>query len=115
MPTHRTRLLCVGKDPDLLQTRCAVLGQSGYDARSATVAEAEPLLHTEQFDLVIVSAFLDEEEKGRILTAAGKMSTLVLKGLTLAPELLVEVERLTAHPSNGAHASTSPAPLPMQQ
>ena len=101
MPSHRTRLLCVGKDPDLLRTRCAVLSQSGYDARSATVAEAELLLRTDQFDLVIVSAFLDEGEKDRILTAPGKMTTLMLRGLTLAPELLGEVARLTAHLSNG--------------
>ena len=94
MATRLTRLLCVGKDPALLRTRCAVLSQSGYDARSATVSEAELLLLTEEFDLIIVSAFLDEWEKGRILAAAGTMPTLVLRGLTLAPALLVEVERV---------------------
>jgi DNA-binding response OmpR family regulator len=93
------RLLCVGRDADLLRSRCAVLSQSGYDARSATVAEAELLLLTEKFDLVIVSAFLDDREKDRILAAAGKMPTLLLRGLTLAPELLVEVGRLTPHSS----------------
>ncbi len=94
MAARLTRLLCVGKDPALLRTRCAVLSQSGYDARSATVSEAELLLLTEEFDLIIVSAFLDEWEKGRILAAAGTMPTLVLRGLTLAPALLVEVERV---------------------
>ena len=94
MATRLTRLLCVGKDPALLRTRCAVLSQSGYDARSATVSEAELLLLTEEFDLIIVSAFLDEWEKGRVLAAAGTMPTLVLRGLTLAPALLVEVERV---------------------
>jgi hypothetical protein len=34
----------------------AVLESAGYDAKSATVAEAEVLLRTEKFDLVIVSA-----------------------------------------------------------
>jgi hypothetical protein len=94
MPTHPTRLLCVGKDPALLRTRCAVLRQSGYDAQSANVPEAEILLLTEKFDLIIVSAFLDEWEKGRILAAASTMPTLVLRRLTLAPELLSEVERM---------------------
>ena len=94
MAARLTRLLCVGKDPALLRTRCAVLSQSGYDARSATVSEAELLLLTEEFDLIIVSAFLDEWEKGRVLAAAGTMPTLVLRGLTLAPALLVEVERV---------------------
>ena len=88
------RLLCVGKDLHLLRTRCAVLCQSGYDAQSATASEAELLLKTEQFDLIIVSAFLDEREKDRIRVAAGKVPTLMLRSLTLAPELLVEVERM---------------------
>jgi len=94
MPIRPTRLLCVGKDPALLRTRCAVLGESGYDAQSATVPEAELLLLTEKFDLIIVSAFLGEWEKGRILSAAGKIPTLELRGLTLAPALLVEVARI---------------------
>jgi hypothetical protein len=96
MPTRPTRMLCVGKDLDLLRTRCAVLNQSGYDAQLATVPEAEGLLSTEEFGLIIVSAFLDDEEKGRILSAAGKMPALLLRGLTLAPELLIEVERMLA-------------------
>jgi hypothetical protein len=96
MPTRPTRLLCVGKDLDLLRTRCAVLRQSGYDAESATVPEAELLLLTEKFGLVIVSAFLDDSEKGRILAAAGETPTLMLRGLTLAPDLLVQVERILA-------------------
>ncbi len=94
MPTRPTRLLCVGKDPALLRTRCAVLHQSGYDAQSANVAELEILLLTEKFDLIIVSAFLADWEKGRILAASGVMPTLVLRRLTLAPELLSEVERM---------------------
>jgi hypothetical protein len=96
MPTRPTRMLCVGKDLDLLQTRCDVLNLSGYDAQSATVPEAELLLLTEKFDLVIVSAFLDDSEKDRILAAAGTMPTLMLRGLTLAPELLGKVQRMLA-------------------
>ena len=93
MPSRPVRLLCVGTDPDLLQTRCAVLSRFGYDAISASVADAEMLLHTEEFDLVIVSAFLSQEEKNRAISAAGNTPTLVLDGLTLAPDLLAEVER----------------------
>jgi hypothetical protein len=93
MPSRPARLLCVGEDFDLLRTRCAVLSQSGYEAKSATVPEAELLLRAEKFDLIIVTAFLCEWEKGRILSAAGKMPTLLLQGLTRSPELLVEVER----------------------
>jgi hypothetical protein len=95
MPSSRpARLLCVGNSGDHLETRCAVLGSAGYDARPAALPEAESLLRTSNFDLVIVSAWLSEWEEGRILTAAGKTPALVLTELTLAWELLAKVEGL---------------------
>jgi hypothetical protein len=93
MPTRSARLLCTGNDPILLETRCSVLIQSGYDAQAATLTEAETLLHREQFDLVVVSAWLTEWERGRILAAAGKTPAYALPELTLADELLAQVER----------------------
>ena len=50
------RLLCVGSDVVHLKTRCDVLVSVGYIARSVTVWEAEILLQTDEFNLVIVSA-----------------------------------------------------------
>jgi CheY-like chemotaxis protein len=91
MPAH---VLCVGNGVDHLQTRCAVLGSAGYNAKSADLPEAETLLRTEEFDLIIVSAWLEEWEKGQFLTAAGKTPVLVLTELTLADKLLAQVERL---------------------
>src|ERR1700733_8550302 len=102
MAHHPARLLCTGKEADLLQSRCAVLRHAGYDARAATLEEAEILLRTEQYDLVIISACLSEWERGRILSAAGKMPTYVLRGLTFAPELLTQAERRLAPVSQSA-------------
>jgi hypothetical protein len=65
----------------------------GYDAKSASVADAEILLGTEVFDLVIVFAFLSQEEKDCVISAAGDTPILVLEGVMLAPELLAKVER----------------------
>jgi hypothetical protein len=96
MPSQPARLLCVGNEQDALTTRCAVLGSVGYIAKSTTVRNAETLLRTEEFDLVIVSAWLDEWEKAKILAAAGKTPTLVLTELTLADKLLAQVEMLLA-------------------
>jgi CheY-like chemotaxis protein len=90
------RLLCVGKEPDSLQIRCSVLESAGYDAKSATVAEAVKLLRIEEFDLIIVSAFLSHEERDKVISAAPDIPNLVLDGLTLAPELLAQVERLVS-------------------
>jgi hypothetical protein len=74
--------------------KVTVLSYSGYDAISATLPEAETLLRREQFALVVVSAWLSEWERCRILAAAGKTPTYVLTELTLADELLAEVGRL---------------------
>jgi hypothetical protein len=50
------RLLCVGKEPELLRARCAVVGSASYNARSAVLPEAKTLLRTEEIDPVVVSA-----------------------------------------------------------
>jgi hypothetical protein len=47
-----------------------------------------------EFDLAILSAWLSNEEQGRILSAAGDTPILVLTELTLAKDLLVKVERM---------------------
>ena len=98
MVPRPARILCVGNDSDLLLTRCAVLSKAGYESRSATVSEAEILLSTERYDLVIVSAFLSLHERHRTVSAAGDGPVLALNGLTLAPELLAMVEARLACP-----------------
>jgi hypothetical protein len=102
MPYSPTRLLCTGKDADLLQSRCAVLRHSGYDAQAASLMDAEILLRTEKYDLAIVSASLSEWERGRILLAAGKTPTYFLRSLTFAPELLAQVEQRLSPVSRSA-------------
>jgi hypothetical protein len=88
------RLPCVGEDTQSLEFRCAVLQRAGYHATPASVPEAETFLRTEHFDLVIVSAWLQEGENEKVVTSAGKTPTLVLTRLTLAQDLLGQVERL---------------------
>jgi DNA-binding response OmpR family regulator len=80
----------------LLQTRCAVLWRSGYVAHPAALTEAENLARTEEFDLIIVSAWLSDRETDRILAAAGETPALVLTEMTSADELLAKVERVLA-------------------
>jgi CheY-like chemotaxis protein len=94
MHPRPARLLCIGKELEVLHTRCAVLRRAGYDTRAATLAEAEALLRRQEVDAVIVSAWLSEWEKGRILSTAVNTPTLVLDGFTLARDLLAKVEKL---------------------
>jgi hypothetical protein len=92
MPSRLARLLCVGKELDHLRSRCAVLESAGYDAKSAPVAEAEVLLRTEKFDLIIVSVHVSQDELSRVTSAAGETPILVLEGITFPAELLAKVE-----------------------
>ena len=101
MPSRSFKVLCAGKDLSLLRTRCAILVESGYDARPATLEEAEILLLNEQFDLVVVSAWLNDSEKDSLLSAVGRTPTYVLPGLTLAGELLAQVGRRLAPAQEG--------------
>lgn len=94
------RILCVGSDHILLYSRCAVLASDGYDARPAMLLEAEDLLITAGFDLMILSAMLSAEEKSRVLRAVpGATRTLVLESLVTPPDLLQKVAELCSRPS----------------
>ena len=88
------RIVCIGKDPGLLRSRCAVLAHGGYDAQAVMFAEAENRLRTGSFDLIILSAILNDEERRQIIAQVGDPTRiLILKKLIFASELLAEVER----------------------
>jgi hypothetical protein len=94
MLSSPTRILCIGKDSGLLRSRCAVLAHAGYHAEAVMFAEAENLLRTEEFDLIILSAILSSEEREHISAFIGNtVPILALKKLTFASELLTDVEQ----------------------
>jgi DNA-binding response OmpR family regulator len=55
------KILCVESDVAVLESRCAVLKFSGYDAASATPRVAEIVLRSQKFDLVVVSRLGDSD------------------------------------------------------
>ena len=94
MQRQPSKILCVGSEMDLLHIRCEVLSKSGYEARATTLGEAERILRREQFDLVIVSAYLSEPAKTEILALIGnRMPVLELHTTTFARDLLAQVEQ----------------------
>jgi hypothetical protein len=94
MLSNPPHILCIGKDSGLLRSRCAVLEHAGYDAQAVMFAEAETLLRTTEFDLIILSAILTNEERDYISAFIGDtVPILVLKKLTFASELLAEIEQ----------------------
>jgi hypothetical protein len=88
------RILCIGKDATLLWTRCAVLQHSGYDARGVIYESGEDVLTREQFDLIILSAILNDQERERICELVdGAVPILSLQKVLFARELLGKVEQ----------------------
>jgi hypothetical protein len=57
-------------------------------------------LRAERFDLIVVSAFLSDQEKAEVLAIDdGKTPTIMLEGLTMASKLLTLVESRLAQSS----------------
>jgi DNA-binding response OmpR family regulator len=85
----RARVLAVGADPTLLETRQAVLASGGYEAVVATPQDVDQKLAAEEFDLVILSMMLGEKQQKRIqakLPAGTK--ALLLESLVQPEDLL---------------------------
>jgi DNA-binding response OmpR family regulator len=85
----RYRVLSVGTDLYLLNTRQAVLASCGYDCLIATPEDFDEKLRSGRFDLVILSVMLNHEQRGHILSRlpAGTRP-LVLESLMFPDELL---------------------------
>jgi hypothetical protein len=74
-------------DLAVVETRCAVLKYSGYDAASASPQVAETALLGRAFDLIVLSR-LSDSDLHRILNFADGADVLVLEEPTLPDQLL---------------------------
>jgi len=91
------KILCVESDPFHLESRCAVLKYSGYDATAASPQVAEILLRSHKFDLIVISTVSDFDLQ-RIINLSDGAEALVLDGLTMPSKLLSLVaQRLNRH------------------
>jgi hypothetical protein len=91
------KILCVELDVAVLESRCAVLKYSGYDAASASPQLAEIVLRVQKFDLLVVSS-LNDSDLHRIINLADGADVLVLDSFTLASRLLsLAAQRLNRH------------------
>ncbi len=91
------KILCVELDAAVLESRCAVLKYSGYDAASASPQLADILLRSQKVDLIIVSRLRDSDLH-RIVNLSDGAEVLVLDGITMPSELLSLVaQRLNRH------------------
>jgi hypothetical protein len=94
MLTKPARILCIGKDFGLLRSRVAVLTNAGYDSQAAMFHEAEGILRMHDFDLIIISATLSDEERDYVAKLVGSgASILAQRNFTLSSDLLAAVGR----------------------
>jgi DNA-binding response OmpR family regulator len=91
------KILCVEVDVAVLESRCAILKISGYDAASASPQVAEILLCSQKFDLIVLSS-LSDYDLHRVINLAEGAEVLALEVLTMPSELLFLVsQRLNRH------------------
>jgi CheY-like chemotaxis protein len=97
VPDTRFRILCVGVDMRLLNTRQALLDSRGYESWIATPADVDEKMSSGRFDVVILSFMLSELDKRRIKAKIPAETKLVaLTGLIMPDDLLRTVaETLT--------------------
>jgi hypothetical protein len=89
---RKAKILCLGRNLELMRTRCAVLATEGYEAQAAIIPEG--FNQIEGFDLLIVSARLVEEYGRRCLPAG--VPTLVFDGFVYPIQLIRSVEEKLA-------------------
>ena len=81
------KILCVEHDVAVVESRCAILKVSSYDAASASPQLAEIILRGQRFDLIVVSGLRDYDLY-RVANLADGADLLVLDGFTIPSELL---------------------------
>ena len=85
--TMDAKILCVEHDVPVLESRCAVLKYSGYEAASASPHLAEIVLRSRKFDLLVISS-LNDRDLHRIVNFSDGAEVLVLDQLVMPAELL---------------------------
>jgi hypothetical protein len=88
------KILCVESDPAVLESQCAVLKVSDYDAFLTVPQVAEAVLRGHRFDLIVVSNASDYDLH-RVINFSDGAEVLVLEGMVVPAELFSMVsERL---------------------
>jgi hypothetical protein len=81
------KILCVEPHVAVLESRCAILKYSGYDAVSASPQLADIVLRKQNFDLLVLSN-LSKSDLLKIIDLADGANVLVLYEITSPSELL---------------------------
>jgi hypothetical protein len=91
----KRRILCIGKDPGVLRSRCDLLESAGFTAEGFIFPEGISQLQQEHFDLILLSAILTEEERNEIQTLIGTMApVLVVPKTIMASSLLADIDQI---------------------
>jgi hypothetical protein len=93
------KILCVTDDAVVLETRCAVLKYSGYDACSVLPRGAGIALRGQKFDLVVISS-LSDSDLHRVVNFSDGAKLLVFDGFIAPAELLSLVAERLRYPAD---------------
>jgi hypothetical protein len=104
------KILCVELDMAVVESRCAVLRYSGYDAASASPQLAEILLRSRKFDLLVISSLSDSVLQ-RIVNLSDGAEVLVLDGLNMPSEFLSLVAQRLGRQRRAYPRGFYPVPL----
>jgi hypothetical protein len=87
MDLGAAKILCVEPHLAILESRCAILKSSGYDAVTASPQLAEIALRRQNFDVIVLSN-LSHSDLHKIINLADGANVVVLYEITLPSELL---------------------------
>ena len=93
MPLNRTRILCIGKDPTLLASRCGILNNEGYDAKASNVDGGFQVLQAGNFDVVILSGTLAKKHGEFVSDCPTNTQSLVIEGFLFPSQLLAALKQ----------------------
>ncbi len=105
MTNSALKLLCIGHDTTLLQTRSAVLRIHGYAADGVLFNEFDGKLATADYDLIVLSKSITPEECAAIMALKPRSTKLIsLKAFAAPSKLSGLVEHELA--SRGVHPAS---------
>ena len=105
------KILCVEQDATVLESRCAVLKVSGYDAASASPRLAEIMLCSQKFDLLVLSG-LSDQDLHRLVNFSDGAEVLVLEEITLSVRVALFGSRTIEPPAESPSWVTQPSECP---
>jgi hypothetical protein len=91
--SNSLRVVCVGIDPHLLETRRLVLQSAGFEATCLTPLEISQGLLPPAFDVMIISVGVSEEDRPAVRAAVPDRTRVIQLEAFIEPQQLLDLLR----------------------